>query len=99
MTDPRDGAETRFTDHRNDDVEYLGTTMGGGPMFFDSADRTLFEGEYDENDDTIVERSETERELEPRESVGEALESLGDDLDWDSLSEFARERVQTDESD
>ena len=97
MYDPRYDSAVKFDDQRRDDVEYVGSTATGSPMFFDAENRSLFEAEYDDDSDTIVGRPETERELEPRESLGEALESLGDDLDWESLSEFARECVQTDD--
>ncbi|MXV61982.1 hypothetical protein GS429_07905 [Natronorubrum sp. JWXQ-INN-674] len=99
MYDSRYDAAVTFDDHRENDVEYVGSTATGNPLFFDTADRTVFEGDHDEDGETIVEVPGTERELEPRESLGEGLESLGDDLDWDSLSEFARERVQTDDGD
>lgn len=98
MYDPRSDAAAKFDEQRQNDVEYVGSSATGNTLFFDSANRTLFEGEYDENDDRIVALPETERELEPRESLGEALESLGDELDWDSLSEFARDRIQADDA-
>lgn len=97
MYDSRYDAAVKFNDHREDDVEFVGSTTKGNPMFFDTATRSVFEGEYDEADETVVDVPETERELEPRETLGETLEDLGDDLDWDSLSEFAREHVQRDE--
>ncbi|MDG5760982.1 hypothetical protein QA600_16745 [Natronococcus sp. A-GB1] len=94
----RDGsARAKFDEHNEDDVEYVGSTTEGTPMFFDTASRSVFEGEYDD-EETIVDRPETERELEDRASVGEAIETLGDELGWESLSEFGREHTRDDEN-
>ncbi len=95
----RDGsARAKFDEHSEDDVEYVGSTAEGTPMFFDTASRSVFEGEYDD-EETVVDRPGSERELEERASLGETIETLGDELGWESLSEFAREKVQNDGSD
>ncbi|WP_293030885.1 hypothetical protein [Natronococcus sp.] len=95
----RDGsARAKFDEHSEDDVEYVGSTAEGTPMFFDTASRSVFEGEYDD-EETVVDRPGSERELEERASLGETIETLGDELGWESLSEFAREKVQDDGSD
>ncbi|MFU8869509.1 hypothetical protein [Natronococcus sp.] len=94
----RDGsAEAKFDEHSEDDVEYVGSTAEGTPMFFDTASRSVFEGEYD-GEETVVDRHGSERELEDRASVGEAIETLGDELGWESLSEFGREHTRDDEN-
>lgn len=95
----RDGsARAKFDEHSEDDVEYVGSTAEGTPMFFDTASRSVFEGQYDD-EKTVVDRPGSERELEDRTSLGEAIETLGDELEWESLSAFAREHVQDDEAD
>ncbi len=95
----RDGsARAKFDEHSEDDVEYVGSTAEGTPMFFDTASRSVFEGEYND-EETVVDRPGSERELEERASLGETIETLGDELGWESLSEFAREKVQDDGSD
>ncbi|AGB37705.1 hypothetical protein [Natronococcus occultus] len=89
----RDGsARAKFDEHSEDDVEYVGATSEGTPMFFNTASRSIFEGEYD-GKETVVDRPGTERELEDRASVGEMIENLGDELGWESLSEFGREHA------
>ncbi|ELY56769.1 hypothetical protein C491_12220 [Natronococcus amylolyticus DSM 10524] len=67
-------------------------------MFFDTASRSVFEGEYND-EETVVGRPETERELEDRASIGEAIETLGDEFGWESLSTFGREHARDDEND
>ncbi|MDG5818483.1 hypothetical protein [Natronococcus sp. A-GB7] len=94
----RDGsAKAKFDEHSEDDVEYVGSTAEGTPMFFDTASRAVFEGEYDDGE-TIVDRPGSERELENQASIAEAIEMLGDELGWESLSEFGREHTRDDEN-
>ncbi len=82
---PVDGGETR----------YLGVAGEGGAMLYNPTTNELTRGEVDELNDRIV-PGETERELDPGESLGEALESIGDSLGWESLSEFAEEHLDAD---
>jgi hypothetical protein len=94
----RDGsARAKFDEHGEDDVEYVGSTAEGTPMFFDTTSRSVFEGEY-VDEETVVGRPETERELEDRASIAEAVETLGDELGWESLSEFGREHARDGEN-
>lgn len=69
---------------------------GSTAVLYDDRTSTIFQAAVDESEQRLVPREETERELESTESLGETLEEFGDRLDWDSLSEFARERVQDD---
>lgn len=66
-------------------------------VFYDDRKEAIFEADVDETRERYVLREDTERKLEPADTLGDALEGLGDSLDWDSLSEFARERLQTDD--
>lgn len=70
-------------------------------VMYDEEENTIFEATVDEERQRLVPESGTERELTAATSdddggdpFGEALEDLGDRLHWDSLSEFARERLQ-----
>lgn len=81
----------------------IGDGGAGSPtaVMYDEEENTIFEATVDEERQRLVPESGTERELTAATSdgdggdpFGEALEELGDRLDWDSLSEFARERVQ-----
>lgn len=84
---------------------YLGTLSaaggtgagGGGVLVYDEERQSVFEAEVDEEDRRLVPREDTEREVGASESLGEVLEDVGDSLGLDSLSEFAEERLQSDE--
>ena len=67
-------------------------------VFYDDRKEAIFEADIEENEQRYVPREDTERELEPTDTLGEALEDLGDSLEWDSLSEFAREQLQSDDA-
>jgi hypothetical protein len=87
------------------DVAYVGTTdradgsedPGGvsGAIFYDSGRGTLFTGDVDEETREIVPRPDEEWEIEPQETVGEAIERLGEETGWESLSTFAEEHLES----
>lgn len=93
-----------YDDHDERSVNYLGTTTpaeeGSGAdvtaVVYDEGSNTIFEAAPDRDRQRLVPREGTEREVDSGDALGEALEDLGDRLDWDSLSEFARERLQDD---
>lgn len=76
-----------------------GGTTGGGSiaLIYDDEERTIFEADVEQTDQQLVPREESERELGPSETLGEVLEDVGDSLGLDSLSEFAEERLQSDD--
>lgn len=84
---------------------YLGTLSaaggtgagGGGVLVYDEERQTVFEADVDEEDRELVPREDTEREVGASESLGEVLEDVGDSLGIESLSEFAEERLQSDD--
>ncbi|WP_331234443.1 hypothetical protein [Natronorarus salvus] len=82
---PVDGGETR----------YLGVAGEGVAMLYNPTTDELTRGEIDERNERIV-PGETERELDPGESLGDALASIGESVDWESLSEFAEEHLDAD---
>ncbi|WP_255168695.1 hypothetical protein [Natrononativus amylolyticus] len=102
--DPTGDATTPGTDPAFDDwpisegehagASYVGTTTGGVPVYH--GDGTVFQGRVDEDNREIVPDRDTERELEPGETLGELLEEMGDTLGWESLSEYG-ERHRSDE--
>ncbi|WP_255168544.1 hypothetical protein [Natrononativus amylolyticus] len=98
--DPTDRGEASksFDHHDERHTRFVGSMQSGKPLYFDEDTRSFFEGEYDDETNTVFDTAETERELSPRESVGDALESLGDSLEMESLSEFAREHVKDEAS-
>ncbi|WP_435077989.1 hypothetical protein [Halococcus sp. AFM35] len=79
-------------------TEYLGLARGDTPMLYEPSTNRLYEGNLDRENERIVPREETERELDPEETLGEALESIGEKTGWDSLSSFADEHLTDDGS-
>ena len=75
-----------------------GDEEGERAVFYDDRKEAIFEADVEETEQRHVPREDTERELEPTDTLGEALEDLGDSLEWDSLSAFARERLQSDDA-
>lgn len=86
------GREPTFLGLMNPDDE-TGTTA----VLYDDRTSTVFQADVDEDEQRLVPREDTERELESTDRLGETLEEYGDQLEWNSLSEFARERLQNDE--
>lgn len=94
-TDPKYDAWPVANDR---ETQYLGLMQGGAPVLYEPSTNTVFEGDLDRQNERIVPREDTERKLEPGETIGEALETIGEKTGWDSLSSFANEHL-TDDSD
>lgn len=83
------------------EATYLGGVSGEGnatrtAVVYDDREEVVFEADVDEDEQRYVPREGTERELGPSETLGDVLEDLGDRLDRDSLSEFARAHLEDD---
>jgi hypothetical protein len=86
-----------FEADRPDDAQYVGTSQAGGNAWFYSENGDqLFAGEADEDDRRLLPASD-ERAVREGESFGEAVERLGHELGWQSLSAFARKHLERDE--
>lgn len=100
MSDDSEAANRRYEDWPVEDdyqeATYVGHVEGGGAWFYSEADGTLLERAVDRDDRRLLPASD-EREVPPDESLGRAVERLGDDLGWESLSAFAREHLESDE--
>lgn len=102
--DPTEDASATPTEPRYDDwpindderagATYVGLTSGGIPVFHTGG--TVFQGRVDEENREIVPRPDTDRELEPGETLGELVEELGETLGWESLSEFGEQHRSDD---
>lgn len=92
------------------DVAYVGqassdepATAGGSfaglysGVYYDPASHSLFAGEADESSGSIVPDLDSEVDIDPQQTLGEALEQVGDEVGWASLSEFAEAHLQDDE--
>lgn len=80
------------------ETQYLGIVEDRVPMFYEPSTNMVYEGDIDTENQRLVPREDTGRELNPGETVGEALETIGEKTGWDSLSSFADEHL-TDDSD
>lgn len=79
------------------DIQRIGLTgLRGSPtyQFYQPVDRNVFEVETDADKDPIKIKSEAARELTDQ-SLGEYIESVGDEYDWQWLSEFAQEHLES----
>ncbi|WP_435333615.1 hypothetical protein [Haloarchaeobius sp. TZWWS8] len=85
-------------DNPRDDVEHVGVLNKGMNVFYQPNSSMFFTTEVDEEreEHTFVEG--TDRELRPGETLGEAIESVGEKTGWESLSEWAENHLESDES-
>jgi hypothetical protein len=100
--DVSDSAEPNYdewTVANNRETEYLGLARGSTPMLYEPSTNRMYEGNLDRENERIVPREGTERELDPEETLGEALESIGEKTGWDSLSSLADEHLTDDDGD
>ena len=94
-------------DREDNDVAYVGQTVadqpGDGPggisgtVFYDVGTGTLFTADVDREGEQLVPTPDTELDVSPGETLGEALERVGEETGWDSLSAFAQEHLEDDE--
>lgn len=78
---------------RLQNAHYIGAA-GGAPVFYSDTDDELIEGDLDRESSTVSEKSGDPREgldLSPGESIGDAIRRIGDEIGWDSLSEFGED--------
>lgn len=83
------------------EATYLGGVHSEGEetrtaLIYDDREEVVFEADVDEDEQRYVPREGTGRAIGPSETFGDVLEDLGDRLDWDSLSEFARGHLKED---
>lgn len=78
---------------RDDEAKYVGMVEGGGAWFYNEENHSLFERELDRDDRRLLPASD-EQSIPHEETLGEAVERLGDELGWDSLSDFARKHLE-----
>ena len=75
---------------------YVGTVEGGAAWHYDETNEELFETDPDSENRRLV-RSGESRRVDSDAGLGEAVERLGDELGWESLSAFAREHLERDD--
>ena len=95
-----DGFEHEFDEWDIDDDRYEGVSFAGmsgaSPVFYAPSSRALFEGTVDEENQRITPEEGSERTIDAKESIGEAIERFGEEVGWDGLSEWAREHLESD---
>lgn len=91
-------AEPKYSewDVENDaDWSYLGTTPAAGrPVFFNHQTENIHRGVVDDGAERLVPHDEPSWELNPEETLGQSLERIGEEIGWESLSEFARDHLE-----
>ena len=98
MTGPdgNDPDSTTIHDPAHQSTEHVGILSQGSNVFYDPERSVFFRTEHGSADEhTVVPGSE--RELDPGETLGEAIETLGEKTGWESLSEWAEEHLESDE--
>lgn len=83
----------------SDDRTYVGVLAGEGtPTFVDPNNGSLYSGRIDSAGQRVTPGDEHDIEIQPGEEIGEFLERVGEKTGWESLSEFAREHLEDDDS-
>ena len=90
--------EWPIKDHEQMEMTYLGLVGNGSPYFHHDRSGTVYEGTVDEARQQISLTEDTEHSIDS-ETLGETIESIGERAGWESLSEFAQEHLQDEESD
>lgn len=94
---PHDSADERGWPMRNrerTDAEHVGLVDQNSSMFYFPATSEMVR--YEPADEELVEVSSYRVEAE--ETIADAVERVGDELGWDSLTEWAEEHVEPDEN-
>ena len=83
------------------EVEWIGFLGGphdtAGPYLYEPHGPAIYRGDVDEDEERILVREESREELESEESLGERLEEIGREHDWEWLSSFARKYLEDDD--
>lgn len=85
--------EWDIKDYSRKEMDYLGTASYGVPYFHHADSSTIYEGSVDDTKEQIRLREDTAHEIEPGKTLGETIESIGEQTGWESLSEFAQEHL------
>lgn len=89
--DPTTGSEAEGAP---EDTEYLGVLGGGTALYYHESTGSFFEGYRNEPGDGLrLERNE-DYEVDADDGLGAVLEEIGDELGWESLSEFAEDHLE-----
>lgn len=78
--------------------KYIGLLGSSGhPVLYNPDEKALYRAYPEEEARELTVKESPIRRLEPAETLGEALETVGEELGWESLSEFAREYLESEE--
>lgn len=82
-----------------EEVEWIGFPGGhgaGSPLLYSQQESALYEGELDEGEKRVVLREASRHDVD-EESLGDHIERIGEEHDWEWLSSFARTYLEDDE--
>ncbi|SIR01579.1 hypothetical protein SAMN05421858_1130 [Haladaptatus litoreus] len=86
-------------DHKKpENAEYVGVRNEGKPVFYDKENNSTFEGEPHPENERITPVEGSEESLGAEETIGQAIDRLGEKTGWDALSEFAQKHLESDET-
>lgn len=92
-----DDTNSQVSDPAHEEAEHVGILGQGTNVFYHPERSTFYRTEHDAERDEHTVVPESERELQPEETLGEAIEEIGDRTGWESLSEWAEEHLTDDE--
>ncbi|WP_435359357.1 hypothetical protein [Haloarchaeobius sp. DFWS5] len=106
MTTSSDGSHDGSTatadwspnDHSGDEFEHVGLLSQGTNVYYDRDLSMFFYSDTPEADGSETGLDDSGRALEPTETLGEAIEAIGEKTGWDSLSDWANEHLTADEN-
>jgi hypothetical protein len=85
-------------ENEGEPVDFVGITFGGDSVFYRPGSDSLFAGERENSDERVVPVPGSERDLSG-ESLGDAIESIGERVGWESLSAFGKRRLEGESED
>ncbi|MFB6132053.1 MAG: hypothetical protein ABEJ44_01450 [Halanaeroarchaeum sp.] len=98
--DPNDPRYDQWPVADNEEATFVGAVSGQGttmPIYYDKSEGVFFGAEIDEEYEQFRRLPDQEWVEDPTESLGEAIERLGEELGWESLSEFAESHLEDDD--
>ncbi|WP_459191447.1 hypothetical protein [Halosimplex sp. J119] len=83
-----------------EDVEWVGVSggAGGNAVLYEPQQDTVHQGRYDPDENRVV-VGDDERRVDEEESLGDHLVDIGEEHEWNWLSSFAQDHLETPEHD
>lgn len=95
--DPYDEYPFVHQGEEREDLEWIGVGNGtefGTPVVYEPETHSVYEAEFDPDEERVNVDESEDRQLEEDESIGGYVAEVGDDLGWNWLSEFAHDHLE-----